>query len=950
MAEESPTVPHLAELDIPEHFLPVDPLKDPCHRQPANDGEVWCYRRSLVVELSTLLDLDEDVVVDMTVLRDRISQCERWEKTLNDVLALELSKRRDLLRRGNDIIEAASREVCLALVATVNSRRALRSLVERKVYSPTRTLALARRRHRLILVKERIMDVARMSRAYKAYRSASTVIESIHAAIRLQQLLTAGIELPCWMKKAGHDWTHPSELLADTKSTLYERLKPLAVVDDLSSLQKAYVETLSGYWQLIISYTDVGSADINPAADMCSIFCNLVGTIARQCLLAATNFGGRVMDEIAYTGRKTMPASELCQLLDPREFPHFLHRLLEVFLTLIIRYDRLVTWHDSFKGCDVMTDDDPHLIEFINNLSAELTARRDMVLDRVNNQLQSLLEPFDSVTGCPLSIASNVCGLLRVFSHATMNGSGTTGALEQVISRLGQSIIRDVSLRVWDADLLPLAQRESWNLLESSDPLIPSPRRLRGSITGGVEGLEALSKPSIEAAIYDPDLGGVSSMVSPRWPLLTQATANRMGELLQLGVVHPSILGLFVVRHPTFDDVVNGGHHSRGDMKDRHAIYEGHDKHIANTHYRTLSPCLPSLLFQRRYTQSTMFQVAPTGISKWTTIRALAPCRGPSFAEVDGVYFIHYGITWRILRSLRKCKRGRAPSQGVTKQFIETIREQCDGQPSKGKLVPQAGGADRDLQMPGEVDTRREGRSYESEWSEIASKEKYSKEVASLQIEVEKWRDRAFDAARQKQQLLDRVARLEAQLKAKEVNEAKLTATPRVGPPERKDDEYERLWRDSKFVDADKPLTGGPANELISSPLPPPEGHMGGSGVFCSHPSIMYPSINAFKLMLIGLMESITTLLVAIFRAIRGIEPKASSALQPEPPVGDSTPMEQVVEARDKASQPRERKERIKRCIYCGHRVKRGDHSRCRPLTREERLQIEPKVKGIYHA
>lgn len=40
--------------------------------------------------------------------------------------------------------------------------------------------------------------------------------------------------------------THPSELLADTKSTLYERLKPLAVVDDLSSLQKAYVETLSG--------------------------------------------------------------------------------------------------------------------------------------------------------------------------------------------------------------------------------------------------------------------------------------------------------------------------------------------------------------------------------------------------------------------------------------------------------------------------------------------------------------------------------------------------------------------------------------------------------------------------------------------------------------------------------------------------------------------------------
>lgn len=45
MAEESPTVPHLAELDIPEHFLPVDPLKDPCHRQPAVDGEVWCYRR-----------------------------------------------------------------------------------------------------------------------------------------------------------------------------------------------------------------------------------------------------------------------------------------------------------------------------------------------------------------------------------------------------------------------------------------------------------------------------------------------------------------------------------------------------------------------------------------------------------------------------------------------------------------------------------------------------------------------------------------------------------------------------------------------------------------------------------------------------------------------------------------------------------------------------------------
>lgn len=69
--------------------------------------------RSLVVELSTLLDLDEDVVVDMTVLRDRISQCERWEKTLNDVLALELSKRRDLLRRGNDMIEAASREVLM---------------------------------------------------------------------------------------------------------------------------------------------------------------------------------------------------------------------------------------------------------------------------------------------------------------------------------------------------------------------------------------------------------------------------------------------------------------------------------------------------------------------------------------------------------------------------------------------------------------------------------------------------------------------------------------------------------------------------------------------------------------------------------------------------------------------------------------------------------------------
>ncbi|KAF4662972.1 hypothetical protein FOZ61_002049 [Perkinsus olseni] len=607
MARESPALLHIAELDIPEHFLPVDPLTDPCYRQSVEDEGGWCYKRSLVAELSTMLDLDEDVVVDMTMLRDRISQCERWEKALKDRLGQELKKRRDMLAKGDGIIEAATREVCLALAAAVNSRRALRGLVEERVLSPSRTLALARRRHRLILVKRRLIEVSRVSQAYKAYRVASSITDSIHAALELHQLLDTGIELPSWMKEEeGSDLAHPSVLLASIRSTLCERLKPLAIVDDLSDVREGYVETLSGYWQLIMSYNDAVSTNINPAADMCSNFCNLVVTIARQCLLAATNRGGRDMDEYAYTGRKAMPVTELCQLLDPRELAHFLHRLLEVFLTLIIRYDRLVEWHERFDGCDGM--EDSQLIEFVNNLSAELTARRELILERVYKQLQVLLESLNCLISCPLRTVSDICGLIRVFNHASMAVGDVSGPAVEILDRLVRSVVRDVSLRIWDGDLLPLAQRESWRLLESSDPLIPLPKRVR---VLPVEAGDAnvLSKPSIEAAIYDlSDLSGVSSMISPRWPMVTQATANRIGDLLQLGVVHPpvqfdiiiaitqvfelylhTIFGLFVVRHPTFDEIVSGGHNIRADINDRHAIYEDHDKFIAYRHYSTLS-------------------------------------------------------------------------------------------------------------------------------------------------------------------------------------------------------------------------------------------------------------------------------------------------------------------------------------------------------------------------
>ncbi|KAF4709087.1 hypothetical protein FOZ62_026316 [Perkinsus olseni] len=452
-----------------------------------------------------------------------------------------------------------------------------------------------------------LIEVSRVSQAYKAYRVASSITDSIHAALELHQLLDTGIELPSWMKKAGdNDLAHPSVLLASIRSTLCERLRPLAIVDDLSDVREGYVETLSGYWQLIMSYNDAVSTNINPAADMCSNFCNLVVTIARQCLLAATNRGGRDMDESAYTGRKAMPVTELCQLLDPQELAHFLHRLLEVFLTLIIRYDRLVEWHESFDGCNGI--EDSQLIEFVNNLSAELTARRELILERVYEQLRLLLESLNCLISCPLRTVSDICGLIRVFNHASMAVGDVSGPAVEVLDRIVRSVVRDVSLRIWDEDLLPLAQRESWRLLESSDPLIPLPKSVR-VLPAEAGDANVLSKPSIEAAIYDlSDLSGVSSMISPRWPMVTQATASRIGELLQLGVVHPpvhfdiiiavtqvfelylhTIFGLFVVRHPTFDEIVSGGHNIRADINDRHAIYEDHDKFIAYRHYSTLS-------------------------------------------------------------------------------------------------------------------------------------------------------------------------------------------------------------------------------------------------------------------------------------------------------------------------------------------------------------------------
>ncbi|KAF4709085.1 hypothetical protein FOZ62_026315 [Perkinsus olseni] len=176
---------------------------------------------------------------------------------------------------------------------------------------------------------------------------------------------------------------------------------------------------------------------------------------------------------------------------------------------------------------------------------------------------------------------------------------------------------------------------------------------------------------------------------------------------------------------------------------------------------------------------------------------------------------------------------GRAPTQEATRQLIEVIRKHCEKH-KDGKGDAEVAGARDDARFAKEEGSPAKGRNYESEWSDMTNREKYSKELASLQLEVEKWRDRAFEAARQKQDLLGRIARLEAQLQqAKQKADDQITTTP---PPAAAvehgkkdagaDDEYERLWKDSHFgVVPDKPLTGGPADELLSSPLgPPPEG------------------------------------------------------------------------------------------------------------------------------
>ncbi|KAF4662971.1 hypothetical protein FOZ61_002048 [Perkinsus olseni] len=175
---------------------------------------------------------------------------------------------------------------------------------------------------------------------------------------------------------------------------------------------------------------------------------------------------------------------------------------------------------------------------------------------------------------------------------------------------------------------------------------------------------------------------------------------------------------------------------------------------------------------------------------------------------------------------------GRAPTQEATRQLIEVIRKHCEKH-KDGKGDVEVAGVRDDARFAKEEVSTAKGRNYESEWSDMTNREKYSKELASLQLEVEKWRDRAFEAARQKQNLLGRIARLEAQLQqAKQRADDQITTTRPPAPVEHgkkdagADDGYERLWKDAHFgVVADKPLTGAPADELTSSPLgPPPEG------------------------------------------------------------------------------------------------------------------------------
>ncbi|KAF4657626.1 hypothetical protein FOL47_008376 [Perkinsus chesapeaki] len=149
---------------------------------------------------------------------------------------------------------------------------------------------------------------------------------------------------------------------------------------------------------------------------------------------------------------------------------------------------------------------------------------------------------------------------------------------------------------------------------------------------------------------------------------------------------------------------------------------------------------------------------------------------------------------------------GKAPTQEASRRIVSVIKKTCNNNEVHGKLPDETQALRSDENK----------RNYESEWSDIASQEKYSKEIASLKAEIVKWRDRAFDAVKQKQDLAARVAVLEAELKSR-----KTTAPP---PPRteivKEDDKYEKLWRESKVPE--RPLTGGPADELISSPLPPP--------------------------------------------------------------------------------------------------------------------------------
>ncbi|KAF4709084.1 hypothetical protein FOZ62_026314 [Perkinsus olseni] len=105
----------------------------------------------------------------------------------------------------------------------------------------------------------------------------------------------------------------------------------------------------------------------------------------------------------------------------------------------------------------------------------------------------------------------------------------------------------------------------------------------------------------------------------------------------------------------------------------------------------------------------------------------------------------------------------------------------------------------------------------------------------------------------------------------------------------------------------------------------------------------MHASINAFKSLIISLTEYFASMFRAFFCPAKDVEAKAAPTQQQAAPIEETASIQENTALEGSSPQPRVRRERSERCIYCGHRLKRGDHSRCRPLTREERLQIEPR-------